>query len=284
MIEITNVGEDLNKNFELKTEEAIKESRNAIERLAHNSSKRFKIRKNILEKLMFKTYCIQEKKGISKDFEIKLIDWNFKYYDKLDLSELSTENVFWGNIEELFESGNYVLKYQGNIKNLNKGKLDFSNSNIIIDIENSFEAKNSKSFIPTIDFHNVNFENVNLSYLPDTYDYCITDSNFKNTKIKLRKLGDTMIFNSTIENCNLSNQTIYASDYLDNGPIAYSNIKNTRCNVIYDIDEFDQSYIDEFDEFITDGYFDGCYIYKKQYVNSKYKKQLEEQNDLKRKI
>lgn len=180
--------------------------------------KRIKIEKNILEELLF------HKEKSNKGILAKFIIWFGDFLTKIDLSEVSFEDVVWDITHANdFKSNPY--------RSVNK--IVLNNTNCHIDFSTSYEYKNK--IREKYSISNCELENVNLIGF-DIFNN-IENCNLKNTNIVFSK-GN---YNKNITNCNLEGNnlfgtTIHLTQLLGcsmEGTLTFSNIKNTNINIIY---------------------------------------------------
>ena len=119
-----------------------------------DNSEKIKFDSELLEQLIFDEMTVSLS---DKSLVFKYPVWTGKILQKLDLSELSFDNVFWGadSIVESIINGSEFFKKKldedGIIKGENDLLIDFSNTNADIDFTKSFDYKNpNKEFL----YHN----------------------------------------------------------------------------------------------------------------------------------
>ena len=233
-----------------------------------------------LDKLLFDTYVLDEKKGIVVKFPV----WTGPFLSKLDLSNVNFEDVTWSinndshysyEIEELIDmikvsdrdSEDYEFEDNVSCDNHEIDVKDFSNTNAIIDFKKSFEYK----VFNFVYIQGINFENVNLSNnVLSMTDVIIENSNLANTNINLNNLKSLEVEYSNLENVDLSR---YFVELFDEEDFAVgSNIhRNTY-------DEFDSEYYADF-YFGLDFDDDFMPCYRNTGLQIKYDEKMEEVYD-----
>ena len=178
----------------MKLNEAGKnEVRKLIEDQVKNvpDGQRLKLKKEILEDLIFYTVHYRERGKITDT--IKYPVWTGPFLRKIDLSELSFDDVVWSY--DTFEGYLEDMDIKYDHVSLEKKNIDFSSTNA--NINASINIRNN-STLQCID--NCNFEGMDLSnivlYL---HDFCcdIGDgNNFKNTGIRI--ITENKVINSKV--------------------------------------------------------------------------------------
>ena len=235
-----------------------------------------------LDKLLFDTYVLDEKKGIVVKFPV----WTGPFLSKLDLSNVNFENVTWSinddsyykrEIEELIDiievsdrdSEDY--EFEDNVSRDN-GEIevkDFSNTNANIDFKKSFEYK----VFNFVYIQGINFENVDLSNnVLSMTDVIIQNSNLANTNINLNNLKSLEVEYSNLENVDLSRYFVelYDDEIFGLGSNIHRNI----------YDKFDNEYYADF-YFGLDPDVDFMPCYRNTRLQIKYDEKMEEVYDSK---
>ena len=169
---------------------------------------RIHLEKEVLEELLFDTYAEQlnytwgNLEG--QKAQVKYLVWTGKFLRKIDLSEVSFDDVLWDL--DYVPAGYFMYgtpyRYEG-IR-----EIDLSNTNARIDFSKSFEGKhlrndenkgNNKDIIITRCF----FDNVDLSnnVLGDTCDCWLRECDFSNTGIVLNFGGE---YGISMADCNFT--------------------------------------------------------------------------------
>lgn len=189
---------------------------NYIENNVPNGLK-IKLPKNELERLIF--YSVK-----TDEYNAKYPIRTGKFLQKIDLSELSFENVEW-------------------------------DKQIFIDMLNSLEIQ-----------HNLTYDN-------DPIDFSHTNANI-NLALRTNKLKYTNMVNCNFEGLDLSNLTLYLTNFVEGEGLVVStgnNFKNTRLRIVTNNEVVNQEILGSDEELIKEaqqrineeilkGTFDGCYI------------------------
>lgn len=231
-----------------------------------------------LDKLLFDTYVLDEKKGIVVKFPV----WTGPFLSKLDLSSVNFEDVTWSINNDLYyeiedfinmikvtdrDSDDYEFEDNVSCDNDDIEVKDFSNTNANIDFKKSFEYK----VFNFVYIQGINFENVDLSNnVLSMTDVIIQNSNLSNTNINLNNLKSLEVEYSNLENVDLSRYFVELFDDEDFG--LGSNIHRN----IYD--KFDSEYYADFYfDLDFDDYFMPCY--RNTGLQIKYDEKMEEVYD-----
>lgn len=258
-----------------------KELRKLIKKELKNvpNGNRIHLEKGLLEQLLFNEY-----EGI------RLPLWSGEFLSKIDLSEISFEDVSWGFLAE----ENYEIDYEeflsgeekfDKIMSQNKQKtyiINYTNTNANIDFTKSWEYKNYEEII----ISNINFSGTDLSKNDMSSISECWNSNLSNTGIIIPKNSNKIMFfeSTNLEGIDLSTYEINATDYIRDCAKHFvnCNLKNTGIKIIdkatKDLQDYNYEYknyklsesqIFEFHEDIRQGKYDGCYINGKL-INSNY--------------
>jgi len=206
------------------------ELRKKIEEQLQNvpEGKRVHIDRELLERLIFEEYDILETTADnSKTNKGKVIVWSGDFLKKIDLSEVSFDNVIW-NI-----SGAYRITPFTFIDSVvgETHKVNLSGTNAKIDFSKSFDALHPFDYygnsVPVgtkkcVAISDINFANVDLS--SSNFDYVVfIDScclDYTNALIKLEEPEENMflfqIENSSLKGIDLSEYTISATNLFAN--------------------------------------------------------------------
>ena len=219
---------------------------------------RIKIRKDILEEILFESFEVFNINGSGKLEYGKRIVWSGPFLSKIDLSEMSFDGVLWDN-EYTFEDRIRKL-------DMEQWEIDLSNTNAKIDFSKSFDVDSYWPF-------RCNFENVDLS---NTTIMQAQDSNFSNTGIKINvdkvvEGMDSTAYDSFFGECNLSgldfsSYTIGADvlycDQLCSG-IHETDLSNTGLHIIIP-DDADEGTLESIKQLLMEGKLVGCFINGKE--------------------
>ncbi len=237
------------------------------------------LKKEYLEKLIFDKVVLDEEKGIV----LRIPAWTGPFLSKLDLSEVSFDDVSWQirrkpigrEVDTLLQLiDDMKITGEFNPENLDMGQLDdipkttvdFSNTNAIIDFSKSFEAK----YFDRLSISKVNLSNVDLSnndFAVGFLEICASD--LSNTKANISAARSFCLEHSNFENADLSQITLNAGTF--GGDLSLvakprgdedeesldgyyfeicidteSNYRNTGLNIVYDTScEMDYSEIED---------------------------------------
>lgn len=163
----------------LTNEEKIAKRQEILQQLIHvPNGQRIKIDKDLLESLIFE-------KDITTDGKpIKFVVWSGEFLSKIDLSEISFDDVQW-NIK--YFKKKELRGISGNDYYKDIECINLSNTNVKIDFDNSFNnkvEKNKFQFISIGHLYKCNFENVDLSE-SNLKDMVVRCCNFRNCNLNL---------------------------------------------------------------------------------------------------
>ena len=247
---------------------------------------RIHLDKDLLEDLLFEVIPSEtlEEYGITNDIgeSLKVPMWNGKVLRKIDLSEISFENVSWYNDDDI----NSMCWDEGLLSFDSGDSCDYSNTNAQIDFTKSWEAKNYGEFsIEGYNFSGVDLSNNDMSKL-----YSAAESDLSNTGIILspdmfpelwqsNSPEDRAIFyDVNLSNVDLSKFTVNFIDMFEANAICDSrcNLSNTGINIIADAKKIKSSdyYLQNYQKKFKNGEFVGCYINGKKIRSSEEKKIL----------
>lgn len=291
-------------------ENKINELRVSLQELLNDvpEGERIKLNKELLEQLIFDAYVEKREmddKNIS-DVLVKYVVWSGPFLRKLDLSEVSFDNVMWQidyDSEQFFERGSTNRYIEKGIK-----EIDLSGTNAVINFNKII--KNFTTYIAYCNFSGVDLSNNCLS------NFYIENCVFDNTGIRLSfDCDECALVRSSFRNVDLSYLTvdeinfgfpgdyeehsIYCTDLTNTGirirvsevedeiKDKYKRMKEIEancermkmrnyfkdkeyCQLFANISLRDRGRIEGakyLDEFIDGGYLEGCYINSKK-VNS----------------
>ena len=207
--------------------------RNVIESKLYNykGDKRVNIDKELLDDLIFEKDIAVLPDG--RKLEIKFIVWSGNLLKKIDLGEVSFDNVEWGSHLDLGSKGQYQTVYGK--ENLQKWPIILSNTNAKIDFNKSFSRlafPNNKIEIVHCDFSNVDLSNAHGELINS-----ISSSDLGNTNIKLNLNEAMFIYNSNLAGADLSDITLPASVFVfkesSNFYIIDTNLCDTGIHIEY---------------------------------------------------
>lgn len=148
--------------------------------------------KDLIEELLFEEITIYGALDGYKNSPIigkgKIISWSGEFLQKIDLSEISFEDVIWRNYNFITEPDKVQQPELFSSVNL-------SNTNVNIDFSKSFEAKHPTDYysneVPVgtkgcVSISNINFSGVDLSQSNFDYVGMILDTNLDYTKAPIR--------------------------------------------------------------------------------------------------
>ena len=182
--------------------------RNLIEEQVQNVpvGTRIHLDKELLEELMFDVYDgpirnLFEEEMNGKNMKIKNVVWSGEFLSKIDLSEVSFEDVLWdGYVIEGFEIDKTLY---------NSAQIELSNTNANIDLAKSAEAK-SDCDVANIGLVNCNFANVDLSNFTLSAAARILNCDLSNTGLKFnnKELSALEMECSNLSGLDLSQSTV----------------------------------------------------------------------------
>lgn len=230
----------------LKKEDLNKIRANVAKQLSKvPDGQKIKLPKDQLETLIFDEYVAQFKyslnclAGVNKPF--KLIAWYMPYYDKLDLSEVSFDKVYWGD-ERIIKCSAYIKPEIHELDFKCRPTIDLSNTNAkidlswgtsIVDMEENHKCQRIVHII-----NRYNFSNTDLSNNTICDEYILIDTDLSNTNINIRFNSKSLfqIFGCNLTNVNLSNESVgieaFQKENNYNHPfISDSILRNTGLNI-----------------------------------------------------
>jgi len=229
--------------------------------------------KELLEDLLFEEIVYNKETGGT----VKLPIWSGDFLSKIDLSEISFENVAWDLVIDKMHDTGYDKEFDDetwkkfnndSIYSLPNGvKVNYSNTNAKIDFSKAWKGTKKYFNIIDCDFSGVDLSNNDMSMVG-----CIFNSNLANTGIIIPpELKGVSFGNVDFSGVDLSKWTINGKIlFLDLVGCVFDNecnLSNTRINIIINPDEM----IDEtpqnkyflktaFKEMLDEGLLVGCYI------------------------
>lgn len=272
------------------------EIRNYIEKEINNvpAGERIKIDNDMLDDLIF--FKGKDKQG--KDIKIPI--WTGWFLKKIDLSEISFENVYLGDPGELSSILNedtyekfqeFICRYNKYNKRTEEIMNDFSGTNINIDFKKLYDQEN----IVSCNFSHVDLNKQDLSKVKNL-SYC--DFSYTNITLGLDKMSNRVIQICDFTGIDLSKENINITSF-DNSwwvlLLSLNNFHNTglKINVPFSLKAKDsKNLIDEYErdpnntslarkvlsEGIINEKLSGCYLNGKR-ISTK-----EERNQKKREI
>lgn len=153
---------------------------------------RIHLDKELLEQLLFETSVVElsdndEMKG--KKIVAKHLIWSGSFLSKIDLSEVSFDDVIWNVIydEGVYFANDVINLYEKyDIKEIN-----LSNTNAKIDFSKSFGRKYKNDW--DVELMCCNFSNTNLSNNLIDYNFTAEKCNFSNTSLSVNFKNDCSI-------------------------------------------------------------------------------------------
>lgn len=151
-----------------------------IEQLANvPDGERLHLDKALLEDLLFETYSDKEEE---REIVVKYIVWSGPFLSKIDLSEISFDNVCWDPTPFCEAYMNFYKDYKKKTKPI-KEMIDLSNTNAKIDFSKAFVMDYDDDDILSV--YNCNFANVDLSNSHAEKIVTFTNCNFSNTNANI---------------------------------------------------------------------------------------------------
>lgn len=200
----------LNKEGKLKLRESIKQQLENVP-----EGQRIHLDKKLLEELLFDTYNEEFEMGCALDGKkvpVKYLVWSGPFLSKLDLSEVSFDDVLW-EVRD-FEPETYFV--QGTTNHYAESgveAIDLSNTNAKIDFSKSFARKyadDSGGVILELFLSKCDFTNTDLSNNLIDYDFCVSDCDLSSTglKIDLESESQIRLYCSNLSNLDFSAYTV----------------------------------------------------------------------------
>lgn len=198
--------------------------------------------KKLLEELLFDTYIeefgpnLGEGKLIGKKVTVKYLVWSDLFLSKIDLSEVSFDDVMW---DVTYNANNFFVTGTENryVKNKING-ISLINTNAKIDFSKSFSGKYYEYGVE-LGFSNCYFTQTDLSNNLIDCNCSIDNCGFDNTglKINLKSKNQIRIYFSDLTGLNFSAYTVdesFFNKYFEVGkPIAYECcLANTGLKII----------------------------------------------------
>ena len=230
----------------------------------YDGTERVKLPKDLLEQLLFETITIQfeddllNEKLSGKKVRAKFIVWSGSFLSKIDLENISFDNVSW-DIRSCIQN-DIKEECVEEIKRVTKGnfEIDLSNTNATINFSKSFYS--IMGFGTSMDY--CNFENVDLSNNTLTWAM-MGHSNFSNTGIKIvyntqisKSKDDFVIIGCDMSKTNLTECIVTDEELSD--AMQNSIFRDSGLKVITGKGkDRPQVYVGQE---IKNGHLDGCYV------------------------
>lgn len=210
--------------------------------------KRIKIDKDILEILLFNKVYVINDEGKTEDKGCKYVAWSGPFLSKVDLSDISFDNVLWGYFGE-YDERFYICGLKEEIY------VDLSHTNAKI----NFNKSARKIYDGCNAIINCNFEKVDLSKASLDSNTVILNSNLRKTGIHFESISTCEY--SDLSGNDLSNITCTPYSFIsgEDGFGPFTNLKNTGLNITslpYDENVSE----DSLKISMSLGNLDGCYI------------------------
>ncbi len=219
---------------------------------------RIKLNKDLLENIIFyDTYVYSIK--LKRNVKARLIVWSGNWLQKIDLSEISFDNVLW--------DVNIIKKFHKDV-NINlahtNANIDFSKASL-----SNFD-ENNKISLYSCDLTDVDLSKSNYNYIGDA-KYC----NFSNTNININNLSDGIFDRCIFNDCNgkgfeIKFDELYRKFFL-------SSFINAGINITTEDTE-----IANLRRYLTEQIKNGSYQHC--YVNGNYIKTSREKEEIKQKL
>lgn len=257
--ELVWVGEFLKKiDLSEIIEQEIKAFRNKIEMdleldLIRNPYRnRIKIDKELLEKLLFDEYIFKSNR------RLRIPVWSGNFLSRIDLSEVSFEDVGWGlasdapiviDYDDSKECGD-IIKFYSEVR--------YKNTNAFIDFEKSYEYKTDGK----IRLYNCDFSGTSLAHVNSEKIDSIKSCNFKDTGIIFKNIFENTVFEYNYFNgCNMNEVKIP----VENPMILSNNFRNSGVQLEINFSDESSTYDlenlkKEFKQAMENDYLAGCYI------------------------
>lgn len=247
------------------------------------SSEKIHIDKDILEELLFDVIVYDDKGSI-----LKLPVWTGTFLRKIDLSEVSFEDVSWSLLSNLDYGvlsvylNESALDKIEELKSINNGDVvDFSFTNANINFKESFEGKKNRG----IEIRACNFSGVDLSNNTTKNLVFAYQTDFSNTNLKVLNKNDYCWFvECNLEGIDLSNFDITGLELIDYASMpsrfSFCNLKDTGINVLVTDEMYEDNEIRKtiglssvyirgmFEEYLSNGNLDNCILNGKKVESS----------------
>lgn len=206
---------------------------------------RIHIDKDTLEALLFKT-CYEtisddcpNKSFAGKKVLVKFIEWSGEHLSKIDLSEISFEDVFWHVRRYDYFPNYFDSTYDDSLL------IVFKNTNATIDFSQSFHGKywnvidENKSFLPCYYFYGVQFTGTSLANNTIKSDMILTNCDFDNTGLiidfysyAIRKFANCNLTGLDFSNVSISANTLTSGSFhIKNFAFFDCNLTNTGLSI-----------------------------------------------------
>lgn len=239
-----------------------KEIEEAVKRVPEGQ--RIHLDKELLDDLLFDTLTVNKELGIIA----KLPVWSGKFLRKIDLSEISFENVSWqalGQFADMFIIPGIVIDKNfriqiEKIQNLdNNYVVDYSYTNANIDLTKSIEALNSNQiYIYRCNLEGINLKSQNLDNI-EVLD--LVDSNLSNSNLHIPSNVGIVALGCDFSNLDLSDLTINGNEYIDGDGCGLGDccLINTGIKIKFDISDY-KKLVSEFGKQTFIDKWIGCYL------------------------
>ena len=236
---------------------------------------KIKLPKETLEILIFDNYVAEmDSDSIIHNYlkpivPLKMVAWDMSHYDKLDLSEVSFDNVYWGDerildctesIRPKLTAGELKFRPVINLSNTN-AKIDFSKAIPIIIKTGRYKNKYYNVRI----IYRFNFDNTDLSNNLLNHGFVLKYSLLGNTNINIDFGNYYFVIDFTdLSNVDLSNNTVTEKVFSTNEDepqiyISHSVLRNTGLNITLPSYQVIKTN-DVLNSMILNGHLKGCYI------------------------
>lgn len=233
---------------------------------------RIKLDKDILELLLFETISYKkDSPGV-----VKIPVWSGPFLQKIDLSEISYEDVSW----TLMKEGSVVSKafdkdswnwFNKSYQSIFSTRIDYSNTNAKIDFNKSFEYKQ----IGEVMIMNCSFAGTDLHDVDTSHFTYVQGCNFSNTRLviseQLKKVTFPVFHYTVLSGLELGDIVIRAIDIASNGGPLIGlgcNLSNTRIAIVSKSEDFtDDNHKKNFRTILASGDLNGCYINGKRVLS-----------------
>lgn len=254
-----------------------KEIEEAVKRVPEGQ--RIHLDKELLDDLLFTTLTVNKELGIVAKIPV----WSGKFLRKIDLSEVSFENVSWqalGQLVDLFMIPGIVIdkSFREQIQKLKKQNddyvVDYSYTNANIDLTKSVEALNSNQiYINACNLERVNLKSQDLSNIKYLR---LVDTNISNTNLKIPNNVSILALDCDFSNNDLTAININGNDYVDGAAIGLGGccLMNTGIRIKFDISKY-KKLVNVFDKQSFIDNWRGCYL------NGKIINRIEDSNFIK---
>lgn len=195
---------------------------------------RIQLEKNLLEELLFETRVVEFRGGEIKKVSVKYLVWSGPFLSKIDLSDISFDDVLWDVKRYSPDGYEKLYGFQNLYEEYGITCIDLSNTNAKIDFSRAFgsDLDDVDLNISYCNFSNTDLSNNFINYSFDA-EYC----DFSNTNLRFNyKIKDASIGfnNSILSDIDFSEYTVDETFFTEGDADVWaynSNLSNTGLNI-----------------------------------------------------